>query len=277
MAGELHKIFREAVEMPDDRIDLGRAALAIAQAEYPGLQAEAYVARLDRLAAIVHDRAAGENNPYRLIASLNHVLFTQEGYRGNRDDYYDPRNSFLNEVIERRVGIPITLSVFYMEIARRAGLELHGVGFPGHFLVKYAGEEGEIVIDPFDKGEVRTTEELQELLDRLYGGKVALQPEFLARISNKQIIQRMLANLKAIYVRQENFLKAVSVVERLVILDPISADEIRDRGLLYLKLERSSEAIDDLETYLRLMPDAADAEEILEQLLELKKRPAQVH
>jgi regulator of sirC expression with transglutaminase-like and TPR domain len=272
-----HKIFRAAVELPDDEIDLGRAALVIAQAEYPSLQVETYLARLDQIAAVVRDRSAGENSPYRLIASLNHVLFTQEGYRGNRDDYYDPKNSFLNDVIERRIGIPIALSVLYMEVARRADLRLHGVGFPGNFLVKYAGDEGEIVVDPFDKGEVRTTEELQEMLDRLYGGKVRLQPEFLSRISNKQIIQRMLANLKAIYRRQENFLKAVSVVERLVILDPISADEIRDRGLLYLKLERASEAVDDLETYLRLASDAADAEEILEQVLALKKRPAQVH
>ena len=281
MAEDRHKIFRAAVALPDDEIDLGRAALAIAQEEYPNLQVEFCLARLEQLAATVRDRSAGENTPYRLIAALNHVLFTQEGYRGNRDDYYDPSNSFLNEVIERRMGIPITLSVLYMEIARRVGLKLYGIGFPGHFLVKYAGAEGEIVqdivIDPFAKGEVRTTEELQEMLDRLYGGKVRLQPEFLSRVSNRQIVQRMLANLKAIYMREENFIKAVSVVERLVILDPISADEIRDRGLLYLKLERVSEAVDDLETYLRLFPDAADAEEILDQLENLKKRPAQVH
>jgi regulator of sirC expression with transglutaminase-like and TPR domain len=281
MADDRHRIFRAAVELPDDEIDLGRAALAIAQEEYPTLDIQTYLERLDQLAATVRDRSAGENTPYRLIASLNYVLFTQEGYRGNRDDYYDPKNSFLNDVIERRIGIPIALSVLYMEVARRADLRLHGVGFPGHFLVKYAGDEGEIVpeivTDPFDKGEVRTTEELQKMLDRLYGGKVRLQPEFLSRVSNRQIVQRMLANLKAIYMRQENFLKAVSVVERLVILDPISADEIRDRGLLYLKLERFPEAVDDLETYLRLMPDAADAEEILEQVLALKERPAQVH
>jgi len=277
MAEERHRIFRVAVELPDDEIDLGRAALAIAQAEYPSLQIETYLGRLEQLASIVRDRSAGENSPYRLIASLNYVLFSQEGYRGNRDDYYDPKNSFLNDVIERRIGIPIALSVLYMEVARRADLRLHGVGFPGHFLVKYAGDEGEIVVDPFDKGEVRTTEELQEMLDRLYGGKFRLQPEFLSRVSNRQIVQRMLANLKAIYVREENFHKAVSVVERLVILDPISADEIRDRGLLYLKLERFSEAVDDLETYLRLMSAAADAEEILEQVLGLKKRPEQVH
>ena len=276
-----HRNFRETIELPDDKIDLGRAALAIAQEEYPTLDIQTYLERLDQLAAVVRDRSAGENSPYRLIASLNYVLFTQEGYRGNHDDYYDPRNSFLNDVIERRIGIPIAVSVLYMEVARRADLRLHGVGFPGHFLVRYAGDEGEIVpeivIDPFDKGEVRTTEELQEMLDRLYGGKVRLQPEFLSRVSNRQIIQRMLANLKAIYVREENFHKAVSVVERLVILDPISAEEIRDRGLLYLKLERFSEAIDDLETYLTLAPDNADAEEICKQVETLRRRVEKIH
>jgi regulator of sirC expression with transglutaminase-like and TPR domain len=276
-----HKIFRAAVELPDDEIDLGRAALVIAQEEYPTLDIQTYLERLDQLATVVRDGSAGENTPYRLIASLNYVLFTQEGYRGNHDDYYDPKNSFLNDVIERRIGIPIALSVLYMEVARRADLRLHGVGFPGHFFVRYAGDEGEIVpeivIDPFDKGEVRTTEELQEMLDRLYGGKVAFHPDFLAPVSNRDIIHRMLNNLKAIYLRQEDFPKAVSVVERLVILDPISAEEIRDRGLLYLKLERFSEAIDDLETYLTLAPDNADAEEICKQVETLRRRVEKIH
>ncbi|MGH7766946.1 MAG: SirB1 family protein, partial [Candidatus Binatia bacterium] len=240
-----------------------------------------YLERLDRLATTARDHSAGENTPYRLIACLNHVLFTQEGYRGNRDDYYDPRNSYLNDVIERCKGIPITLSVLYMEVARRAGLKLHGIGFPGHFLVKYVGEEGEIVqeivIDPFDQGEVRTLEELQEMLDRLYGGKVAFHPDFLAPVSNRDIIQRMLNNLKAIYLRQEDFPKALSVAERLVIIDPTSPQEIRDRGLLYLKLDRAPQAIDDLETYLRLAPDAADGEEIREHVAGLRRRVATVH
>jgi len=281
MADDRYRIFREVVELPDDKIDLGRAALAIAQEEYPSLRVETYLTRMDQLAAVVRDRSAGENSPYRLIACLNHVLFTKEAYRGNGDDYYDPRNSFLNDVIERRKGIPITLSVLYMEVARRVELKLHGIGFPGHFLVKYVGDEGEIVpeivIDPFDNGEVRTAEELQEMLNGLYGGKVAFHPDFLAPVSNRDILQRMLNNLKAIYLRQEDFSKALSTAERLVIIDPTSAQEIRDRGLLYLKLERYPQAIDDLETYLRLAPDAADAEEILHQLENLKKRAVQVH
>lgn len=277
MAEDRYKIFRRAVDCPDAEIDLGRAALAVAADEYPELRAETYLTRLDQLAAAACDRSAGESNPYRLLASVNFVLFTREGYRGNREDYYDPKNSFLNDVIDSRKGIPITLSVLYMEVARRVGLKLHGVGFPGQFLVKYVGNEEEIVIDSFDKGEVRGVEELQQMLDGLYGGKVAFQPEFLAPVSNRQIIERMLNNLKTIYLNQENFFKALSVAERLVILDPTSAQEIRDRGLLYLECECFQQALEDLEDYLSLAPDANDADEVREHVGVLRKGAARLH
>ena len=275
MGEDRHSAFRRAVEGPDGPIDLGRAALAVAADEYPDLRPEIYLARLDALASRARDLSSGETGPYRLIAAINYVLFTREGFRGNREDYYDPRNSFLNDVIERRRGIPITLSVLYMEVARRAGLELSGVGFPGHFLIKYAGPEEEadrIIIDAYDQGEVLGVEELQAILDGLYGaGKVAFRPEFLAPVAHRQIVERMLNNLKSIYLRKENFSRALSVSERLAILDPASAPEVRDRGLLYLKLDRFEEATRDLEKYLELLPGAEDAAEIREQLAELKK------
>lgn len=281
MGEDRHSAFRRAVEGPDERIDLGRAALAVAADEYPGLRPEVYLARLDALASRARDLSSGETGPYRLIAAVNYVLFTQEGFRGNREDYYDPRNSFLNDVIERRLGIPITLSVLYLEVARRAGLEVRGVGFPGHFLVQYAGPEeeaGRIVIDAYDKGEVLWVEELQKILDGLYGaGKVAFRPEFLAPVTSRQILQRMLNNLKSIYLGKENFPRALSAAERLVILDPASAPEIRDRGLLYLKLDSFEQAIGDLEKYLELAPDAADAGDIREQVEELRKGALRLH
>jgi regulator of sirC expression with transglutaminase-like and TPR domain len=271
MADDRHLLFRRAIARPDAEIDLGHAALTVAEDEYPALKPETYLERLDRLAAAARDLSGENPSVYRLLAAINYVLFTQEGYRGDREDYYDPRNSFLNDVIDRRIGIPITLSVLYMEVARRVGLQLHGVGFPGHFLVKYTGNEGEFVIDPFDGGEVRTFDELQEKLDAVYGGKVPFRSDLLAPVSSRQIIFRMLNNLKAIYLKRENFRKALSVVERLVILDPTSAHEIRDRGLFYLKLEYFPQAMEDLESYLSLAPDAADAEEIRDQVENLKK------
>lgn len=272
-----HKRFSQAVQRPDDVIDLGRAVLAIAHAEYPDLDIESYVVRMDRLAAAARDRSGGEADPFRLIAAINYTLFKIEGFRGNQDDYYDPKNSFLNEVMERKRGIPITLSVLYIEVARRVGLNVHGVGFPGHFLVKHVGQEEEIVIDPFHQGEVRSLDELEDMLDGLYGGKVPFQPEFLFPVSKKQILKRMLNNLKAIYLRQGDFLKSLSVIERLVILEPNSAEEIRDRGLLYLRLECFPRALEDLESYLRFAPYADDAPEIREQAVSLKKLVTQYH
>lgn len=272
-----YKSFRQAVQCLDDEIDLGRAALAIAHAEHPELDIESYVARMDRLAAAVQDRSGGEADSYRLIAAMNYTLFSVEGFRGNQDDYYDPKNSFLNEVMERKQGIPITLSVLYMEVARRVGLDLCGVGFPGHFLVKHVGKEEEIVIDPFHQGEVRSIEELEDMLDEIYRGRIAFQREFLFPVSKKQILRRILNNLKAIYLRQGDFPKSLSVVERLLILEPNSAQEMRDRGLLYLKLECFPQALEDLEAYLRLAPYADDAAEIREQAVSLKKRQTQIH
>ena len=277
MTNDTHRSFRQAVQCLDDEIDLGRTALAIADAEYPGLDIESYVARIDRLAAAVQDRSGDEADAYRLIAALNYTLFSVEGFRGNQDDYYDPKNSFLNEVMERKQGIPITLSVLYMEVARRVGLDLCGVGFPGHFLVRYVGKEGEIVIDPFHQGEVRSIQELKDMLDEMYRGRITFQPEFLSPVSKKQILRRMLNNLKGIYLDQGDLIKGLSVVDRLVILEPDSAEEIRDRGLLYLKLECFSQALEDLEAYLRLAPNADDAAEIREQAVYSKQRRTQIH
>jgi len=277
MTNDTHRSFRQAVQCLDDEIDLGRTASAIADAEYPGLDIESYVARIDRLAAAVQDRSGDEADAYRLIAALNYTLFSVEGFRGNQDDYYDPKNSFLNEVMERKQGIPITLSVLYMEVARRVGLDLCGVGFPGHFLVRYVGKEGEIVIDPFHQGEVRSIQELKDMLDEMYRGRITFQPEFLSPVSKKQILRRMLNNLKGIYLDQGDLIKGLSVVDRLVILEPDSAEEIRDRGLLYLKLECFSQALEDLEAYLRLAPNADDAAEIREQAVYSKQRRTQIH
>lgn len=276
MASDPHRSFVEAVRCPEGEIDLGRAALAIAQGEYPELKIEPYLARIDRLAAAAQARSGGDPDPIRLLASINYVLFIQEGFCGSRWDYYDPKNSFINDVIERKRGIPISLSVLYMEVARRIGLDLEGVGFPGHFLVKYAGGEGEIVIDPFDKGEVRSDEELQELLDRIYCGKTALRPEHLAPSPKRQIIKRMLNNLKAIYLYCGDVRRGLSVVERLVILEPGSPQEVRDRGLFYLQMERHTEALEDLENYLKVAGGAEDAEAIRARVASLKKRLAQL-
>jgi regulator of sirC expression with transglutaminase-like and TPR domain len=277
MAKDQYEGFRRAVACPDDKIDLARAALAIASDDYPTLDVTAYVSKIDTLADEVTERIGHAANVYRSIAGLNDVLFQHHGYRGNRSEYFDPKNSFLNEVMERKKGIPITLSVLYMEVGQRIGLRLHGVGFPGHFLVKYFDDEKEIVIDPFNSGEVHSTESLENLLRRLFGRKIALYPGLLEPMTKKQILRRMLNNLKSIYLHANFWLKALSIIERLLILEPGSVNDLRDRGAVFLKLECFGQALADFETYLRISPDSEDALAVKEQVVNLTKQVTQIH
>ena len=277
MSNELYVAFREAIDCPEDQIDLGRAALAIARQEYPDLKIDDYLSQLDGLGQVVELRIGDERNPYRIIAALNTVLFKELGFQGNRSEYYDPKNSFLNDVITRKKGIPISLSVVYMEVARRVGLSLEGIGFPGHFLVKYDDGDVEILIDVFDGGEIRAREDLDRMLQQLYRGQVSYQPGFVAALGKRDILRRMLNNLKWIYLERGEPLKTLSVLDQLVILDPSAASEIRDRGLLYITLECYAQALDDLESYLRLTPGAEDAAMIKAQIESVRHRFVQIH
>jgi regulator of sirC expression with transglutaminase-like and TPR domain len=272
-----YRNFRQAVDRAEEKIELSRAALTIALTDYPDLDIPDYLARIDLLAAEVAGRLGPEADIYRSIAALNYVLFTQYGFHGNRDDYFNPKNSFLNEVIERKTGIPITLSVLCMEVAQRVGLRLDGVGFPGHFLVKCVADGEEIVIDPFNSGEIISREDIDKMLFDLYGGKVMFHNDFLASSTKKDILKRMLANLKAIYIKGNDLVRSLSALDRLVILDPTAAVDIRDRGTVYLRLECYAQAREDFETYLRLRPDAEDAMLVREQLVRLAKEATRIH
>jgi regulator of sirC expression with transglutaminase-like and TPR domain len=277
LTDDRYKDFRQAVEREESSLDLGRAALTLAAADYPDLDIDGYLARIDQLAADARARLGSEADVYRTIAVLNDVLFRQHGFHGNRESYFDPRNSFLNEVLDRRTGIPISLSVLYMEVAQKVALPLQGVGFPGHFLVKYTGVNEEIVIDPFNQGEIRSRKHLQTMLHRLYGSKISFDPEFLAAVTKKQILRRMLNNLELIYLRENEHTKGLSIVERLLVLDPTSAEDIRDRGIIYSRLECFKQALEDLQRYLSLAPQAEDADAIRDQITALIRQVAQIH
>jgi len=266
--------FAHLVRQPDAAIDLAEATLLIAKEEYPSLDLGEYLARLDDMGATVRCRAGAGQEPHRLIAELSEYLFQHLGFRGNAADYYDPKNSFLNEVLDRRLGIPITLSAVYLEVGRRAGLSVHGVGMPGHFLVKYVGSSEEIIIDPFGGGGIVSPPECQEMLDRISDGKRCFEPGMLSIVGTRQILTRMLVNLKAIYFNNEEYDKALSIVERLMILHPRDECEIRDRGLLLCQLRRYADAVVDLERYLRLAPTANDSQTIREHLRTLCQRAA---
>jgi regulator of sirC expression with transglutaminase-like and TPR domain len=277
LAHDPYREFRQAVDRGEEKIDLGRTALTIALTDYPDLDVAAYLARIDRLAveAADHCRAGGESAD--LIAALNYVLFHRHRFRGNSAEYYDPKNSFLNEVIERETGIPITLSILYMEVAQRIGLALDGVGFPGHFLVKHRQNGTEIIIDPFSQGEIKSRAELARMLSGLYGGAVELRDEYLKAASKKDILRRLLGNLKGIYTKTNNLVKLLSVLDRAIILDPGAVDEIRDRARVYLRLECFPQARADFEAYLRLAPEAKDAQAVREQLVDLAKQVTLIH
>ncbi len=269
---ESRACFVEALDREEGKIDLIRANLLIAKCvEYPDLDIDEYLARFEKMASEIQSRLdSADRGPRSLIHVINRYLFASQGFHGNENDYYDPRNSFLNDVMDRRTGIPITMSTLFIELAGRTGLALEGVGFPGHFVVKYSGPGFEFLIDPFNKGRMLSENDCQDILDRIYGGGVEFRSEMLATVTKKQIIGRMLSNLKGIYVDSKNYQKALWVVELILDLSPGNALEIRDRGLLYHRLECFSRALHDLETYLNLRSDAPDGEAMIDFISRLR-------
>ena len=252
----------EALRRSDRDIELGRAALYIAQEEYPQLPVERYMLRLDSLAEAVKDRLDDEIAPPIVLAEVVHTLFEREGLRGNKESYHDPRNSFINDVLDRRLGIPLTLGIILLEVGWRLDLPLEGVNFPGHFLVRYRGAVEHLLIDPFDGGRIRFESQAQEVLDQQYGGMVRMQPDFLRAASKLDMIRRLLVNLKGLYINVKDDERALSVVERLLLVQPASPGEGRDRGMLLLRLGRQEEAKEQLRLYVDCAPGAVDAKRI---------------
>lgn len=261
---------RELMARREQDISLAEAALVIAQDEYPDLDVASYLRRLDAMADEVRRRlfrgaAAGD-----VILALNQYLFEEEGFSGNTLDYYDPRNSFLNDVLERKLGIPLTLSIVYLEVGIRVGLPLCGVSFPGHFLVKCVLSEGEKVLDPYAEGKTLDVAELRGYLRRVYHEEIPdseILAELLEPADKKEILARLLRNLKGIYLNANNLARALSVVDQILVVTPDVPPDVRDRGLLYLKLECFRAALADFQRYLQLNPTAKDADEIRGHIL----------
>jgi len=258
-------------DIDDDRIDLIRAALVIARTEYPTLDCEIYAARVEELARRVTSMAP-DLHPQRTLSALNQVLFGEVNLRGNRDDYYDPRNSFLNDVFDRGLGIPITLAIVYMEVARRAGFPLSGIGMPGHFLLKHYSSEGqEILIDCFNRGDILSPQDCQSRLDEIYSGELKLRPEFLHPVSRRQILTRMLNNLKTVYLSMRNFRKALAIADLILVIYPRSAEDVKQRALLRYSMNLHRLAAEDLDEYLKVSPHASDAEDVKQMSLSIRR------
>lgn len=255
----------------EDSVDLARAALLVAAEEYPQLRPEPYLQRLDLLAEHVKDRLADETAAPVVLSEISRLLFEEEGFRGNGEAYYDPRNSFLNDVLDRKLGIPLTLGIIFLEVGWRLGLPLHGVNFPGHFLLRYDGVALRLLIDPFHGGQIRFEDQAQELLDRVYGGGVRLQPEYLRSASRHDVLVRLLANLKTIYVNTREDAKALAAIERILLIRPDAPDEIRDRGMVLARTGKIDEAIQSLSRYLEMAPGAPDLGKVRLLIAELSK------
>lgn len=244
--------FARYVARPAEEIRLDEAALLLARTEYPELDLSAQMARLDALAARAQCHPG--QSPQVNIANLNRLLFEEENFAGNEKEYDDPRNSYLNDVLDRRLGIPITLSLVYQEVARRCGLPVVGVGFPGHFLAKYLTASGDILLDPYHRGAILSLQDCEERLKAKFGEEAEFRPAFLVVSSTKQTLTRMLTNLKGSFFSRKDFAKVLMMIEMALAVDPASRQEIHDRGMINFLLRRYGRAMADLRTYLSLSP-----------------------
>jgi regulator of sirC expression with transglutaminase-like and TPR domain len=265
------KTFQQLVTLPDAAIPLAETALMIACEEYPQLELSPYLDLLDDMAEAVKRTLAPLDSPINTVSRINGVLYDDYGFRGNTNDYYDPRNSFFNDVLDRRTGIPITLSTVYIEVARRINFPIVGVGMPGHFLVKYWDRREEFFIDAYARGQILTREDCRKRLVEQYGDSVEFNDRLLARATHRQILWRMLNNLKDIYVKGHAIDKCLSMVDMMLIIDSEDLTQFRDRGLLRMQLRQFDGAGRDLQHYLKHAKDAEDREEIENHVKELRR------
>ena len=265
----------ELTRQPEEQIRLAEAALVIASAEYPSLDPASYLQRLDSMAAAVGSRLAGETDCFRIIGAINGFLFEEEGFFGNSKEYYDPRNSFLNEVLDRRTGIPITLSTVYLEIAERLRFPLVGVGLPGHFLVKHPYFH--IFIDPFERGRLLSESDCRARMQKVLGDSIEFHPSFLEGVGKRHIVVRILNNLRTVYYSARQYRKALDVTGLALAVQPDSPDQRKQRAGLLLHLGRYSEAASDLNFYLQQTPPPDDADEVRETLTKLRRTIARMN
>ncbi len=245
--------------LAQEPIDLARASLAIAREEYPELDEGRYLRMLDGFAEGIQAGLPSGASQERRLGRMNAYLFHEIGFAGNQNNYYDPRNNFLNEVLDRRLGIPLTLSIVYMEVGRRCGLRVEGVGFPGHFLCKVLLDGSELVVDPFRRGKLLGLEEIKRRLTAAVGDQVKFDPRLLRPARPREILVRMLQNLRSLYQERNDGPRALSAVDRLLMLAPDNIRGLRERAQLYEQLGGSAAAAADLEKVLKLEPGASDA------------------
>jgi len=261
---DFRRLFTQQLRLHDAELELDRAALYLAGEHWTGLDVEHNLAHLSALAADVRAKAGGVTSQSVLIESLNSHLFDHLGFTGNTADYYNPENSFLNRVLETRTGIPITLSLLYMEVGRRLGIACHGIGLPGHFLVGL--DELGLYFDPFHSGQLMSAAECRLLLQDMFGERLDWREEFLLPCRKRDILFRMLTNLRQIFIQREEYREAVAVIQRMALVHPTMHSLYKEISWCHLRLKEYRLAIGDLETYLRGEGNPQDADEVRHQI-----------
>ena len=269
-----YRAFAALLARGDEAIDLVQAALLIANTQYPDLDVAYYIAQLDNLARRVRTQLAlpapdllptlpEETDVLHVIHIMNKILFEEEQFHGNRDDYYNPNNNLLHKVLEDHVGIPVTLSLIYTEVGRRVGLQIDGIGMPYHFLVRCHSPQGFIYIDPSEDGLLMSERRCREHISQMTQHRIKFHSQWLEPFTHRRWLMRILNNLKRIYINQDDYEHALTICDLLIMLNPRIAEEWRDRGLVHLQLKRYSRAIKDLKVYVEFAPEANDRYEIL--------------
>lgn len=267
---EIREHFASVSKLPDAQIDLTDAALLIARIAYPHLDTAKCRQYLGQLAQRLKERIAPSSSAGDMLMEMNRILYDEEGFRGNHQDFFDPDNSFLNRVIDRRLGIPISLSLVCMAVGRRAGLRVHGISLPGHFITALSHPGGTLYMDPFNRGEILSEDECRQRVRVRRGDAAARGSDWMIPAGNRAILIRMMRNLKGIYQSLNHSLKVFEMVQWILMLDPDSPLELRDRGLLYETLGNTAQAVADLERYLTVAPEAPDRDLIEDKISALR-------
>jgi regulator of sirC expression with transglutaminase-like and TPR domain len=254
----IREAFVTMVKGPETDIELARVALLVAAEADPNVDVDGELMVLSRWADELRSRLDPSWNNLQKLARLRAFVFEDLGFRGDRTDYFSPSNSLLHEVLKRRLGIPLTLGIVMLELGWRVGIPFEGVGFPGHFLVRLPGEPGDLLLDPYRRGMTVHEEDCRHMLAETTGGKIQFDEHLIASVGKRDMIVRLLNNLKGAYLRAGKDALALTAVDRLLVIDPSDAGEVRDRGLLLYRMGQWSEALDCLNTYLEAMPHAGD-------------------
>lgn len=258
--------FADRVKAPEERIDMVDAALLVARTAFPDLDPTRYTALLDQWADRLRRRIEPAASAGDILRELNRIVFDEEGLRGDEDNYFDPQNSFLNRVLDRRLGIPITLCLVYSEVGRRAGFPVHGIALPGHFITGLFHTSGILFIDPFHRGTILTESECRQMVIARYGPETVLAPDWKVPAGSRMILVRLLRNLKAIYRHLGQDLQAFEMIQWILAVDPLAPAELKERGLLYETMGNDAFAVRDLERYLEVDPASEDQEAILQKI-----------